>query len=406
MTTRRYPLLCITCLTECSALLVVFVVSRSLADHHVSLIWMGLIGAVFGLSCAVSSVYFGWLSDRISRRRGVILGICIGISGVCMAAAGLRSLLIICIGYVTIGASLGAIYPALSAWLTAGLGGGVGIRRLLRTLMAFSIAWNTGLIGAQLAGGWLFKHVSPYMPLLLAAILMLINLALVFSMPEYTAQKDDATDAVGELDDDRREASALFSRMSWIANIGGTFAMAMIFHLLPALMVDLGVEADQQGMLLAYSRVMVIGTYCLLFLTRFWHYRLSTAIAAQGFGVTGLIVLGFAGGRVALLIGLTGVALLVGYNYFSSLYYSSTRGKDEARGAAMGLHEATLAVGMTCGAALGGVLGTFAGPGSPYLLAACVVVMLGCVQTSVWLRHRRRLGPAGLERLANCRACG
>ena len=105
------------------------------------------------------------------------------------------------------------------------------------------------------------------------------------------------------------------------------------------------------------------------------------------------------------MLGLTGVALLVGYNYFASLYYSSTRGGDEARGAAMGLHEATLAAGMTCGSALGGVLGTYAGPGSPYLLAACVVTVLGFVQGCFWLGHRRRLGPAGLDRLASSRAC-
>lgn len=179
--------------------------------------------------------------------------------------------------------------------------------------------------------------------------------------------------------------------------------MAMILHLLPALMVELNVGADQQGMLLAYNRVIVIGVYFLLFLTRFWHYRLSTAIVAQGCGVAGLVMLGLAQGRPALLLGLTGVALLVGYNYFASLYYSSTRGGDEARGAAMGLHEASLTAGMTGGSALGGVLGTYAGAGSPYLLAACVVVVLGFVQGYFWLGHRRRLGPAELDRLAGSR---
>ncbi|MEZ6193661.1 MAG: MFS transporter [Phycisphaerales bacterium] len=405
MTQRRYPLLVVTCLTEFAALLVIFVVGRSLAEHRVSLMWMGMIGAAFGLSSSVSSLYFGWLSDRMSRRRGVMLGLSMALAGVGLAITGLGSLTITCISYVVVGTALGATYPVLSSWLTAGHNQGVSIRMLLRTLMGFSIAWNAGLIGAQLSGGWLFRYVSPASPLYLAVALLLVNLILVLSMPEYVSSDRDPRAAHDVGNGDRQQASTIFSQLSWIANIGGTFSMAMILHLLPALMVELGVGADQQGMLLAYNRVIVIGAYCLLFLTRFWHYRLSTAIVAQACGVAGLVMLGLAQGRTALLLGLTGVALLVGYNYFASLYYSSTRGSDEARGAAMGLHEASLAAGMTGGSALGGVLGTYAGAGSPYLLAAVVVVLLGAVQGSFWLGHRRRLGADGLDRLASSRVC-
>lgn len=401
---RRHRLLVITLLTEFSALLVIFVASRMLADHQVSLFWMGLVGGGFGLSSSMSSVYCGALSDRIGRRRSVILGLVLALVGVCLAWAGMQGVLLIGMSYVILGVSLGSVYPALSAWLLEGHGNGASTRDLLRTLMGFSIAWNLGLIGAQITGGWLYAHVAPQAPLALAIVLLLLSIAIaMIPMPQAGQPAGVAPDHEEKITD-RQRASSAFSRLSWIANIGGTFAMAMILHLFPALMVDMGVEADRQGMLLAYSRLIVVGTYLLLFLTRFWHYRVSTALLAQAFGVVGLMALSVAKGLPTLALGLTGLAVLVGYNYFASLYYSSTRGSDKARGAAMGLHEATLTAGMMCGSVLGGMFGAFSGVRSPYLLGAAVILVLSITQACMWLRYRRRVGQPGLDLLSDFRA--
>ncbi len=53
---------------------------------------------------------------------------------------------------------------------------------------------------------------------------------------------------------------------------------------------------------------------------------------------------------------------------------------------AAGIHEATLAVGMSLGTVLGGVLGSQIGPRSPWFLAATVLLALVGMQMLVWRR--------------------
>lgn len=395
MLTRRRLLLLITLLTEFTAFLVIFSVSRALAERHVSMAWMGLIGGGFGVAASVSSALCGALSDRIGRRRSITLGLLLGLAGVAVAWVGLEQLWLLGVSYLLVGVALGAVYPAVSAWLTDGNGGHLSTRDTLRVLMGFCVAWNLGLIGGQTSGGWLYAAVGGAAPLGLAALLLLANLALVhLPMRAPTAAPAAALDGHDHPIAQRRQRSAAFARLSWIANVGGTFAMSMILHLFPTLMVALDVSADRHGVLLAISRGVVIATYLLMFVSRFWHYRFSTALGAQVVGVGGLLLLVVAEGTLGLVLGLAGVAVLVGHNYFASLYYSATRGGDEARGAAMGLHEATLTAGMAGGSIFGGILGAYAGVRAPYLLAAAVVFVLALVQGGLWWRfHRAGVAP-------------
>jgi predicted MFS family arabinose efflux permease len=53
---------------------------------------------------------------------------------------------------------------------------------------------------------------------------------------------------------------------------------------------------------------------------------------------------------------------------------------------AAGIHEATLAVGMSSGTVLGGVLGSQIGPRSPWFLAATVLLALVGMQMFAWRR--------------------
>jgi len=180
------------------------------------------------------------------------------------------------------------------------------------------------------------------------------------------------------------ERAAAFKRLSWIANLGGVFGGSMVIHLLPDLAVTIGVSSGEHGKLLACWRAIAIATYLLLHHAAFWHYRLPASLAAQGLGACGLVVIAQAESAVMLLIGLALLGQLVGYNYFSGLFYSTAGSSHERRALAAGIHEATLAAGMALGTIAGGALGSLVSQRMPYLLAAVVILVLIVVQSIAW----------------------
>ena len=160
----------------------------------------------------------------------------------------------------------------------------------------------------------------------------------------------------------------------------------MVIHLLPDLAVAIGVQPEAHGKLLASWRGVIVGTYLLMHYVDQWHYRLSTALASQALAAFGLIIIARAESAWALLAGLTLLGQLVGYNYFSGLFYSTAGSSHERRALAAGIHEGTLAAGMAIGTIAGGVLGSLAGRRIPYLLAGVVMLVLIVVQSTAWWR--------------------
>jgi len=169
------------------------------------------------------------------------------------------------------------------------------------------------------------------------------------------------------------------------------FGGSMVIHLLPDLAVTIGIAADDHGKLLASWRAVIIATYLVMHRVAFWHYRLSTSLASQVLGVVGLIVIAQAESAATLLIGLTLLGQLVGYNYFSGLFYSTAGSSHDRRALAAGIHEATLAAGMAVGTIVGGVLGSLVNQRVPYLLAAAVLFVMIVVQSVAWWRWVRSL---------------
>jgi len=376
----------ITWVTDFAAMLLIFTVSRNLAETGAGLLKMGAVGAGISLMHCVSSLVFGRLSDRIGRR-GLIFGgqvlmllSCVG----CLALHADRWPYFI--AYFTAGVGLGMIYPALIAWLNQGGQPGVGSAHVSRILVRFCLAWNLGMISGQMAGGWLFQFEHRW-PIGLAVVLITINLALVLLTDRRSSKPQPASNPLAEPQLRERAISAGFAKMSWIANLGGALSVSMILHLFPKLAVSLNVPSDRHGTMLAVMRLAVIGTYLLMHYSRFWHYRFAIALAAQAAGLAGLACLALAQGMVGLISGLMGVALLVGYNYFAGLYYSTTSRGDEGKGFVSGMHEATLGLGIAAGSMGGGIVGSLAGERTPYVLAICVVVALAVVQIVIYSRQ-------------------
>jgi predicted MFS family arabinose efflux permease len=160
----------------------------------------------------------------------------------------------------------------------------------------------------------------------------------------------------------------------------------MIMHLFPKLAFLMGVPADLHGTVLAAMRVLIVGLYLLMHNLPFWHGRFVYSVVVHGLALAGLLALFAIHSLAGLVIGLLGLAVLVGYNYFAGLYYSNAGTGSEHRGANSGMHEATLGLGLASGSICGGFVGDFAGVRAPYLLAAAVVAALLLWQVILYFR--------------------
>lgn len=381
---RLRSLLYLICaLTDFAAFVVVFTISRGLAEDQASAMFLGILGAGLALSAAIGSIGSGWLAHKLDVRRVFLSGAILIVFGITACACIQRATPLFIASYWTVGIGLGLLYPPLIGWLNQDEDAHANRRGVSRVLIIYCIAWNTGMMFGQLAGGSLFA-LGPNWSYASAILIAVLTLALAVvaagQVRPCSDEKEDPTD----LRRSKMELASAFKRLSWMANIGGTFGGSMVIHLLPDLAVQIGVPPDSHGLLLAVFRLVVIVTYLLMHAITFWHYNLLTAIASQAIGAGGLILIAQANSASMLMVGMALLGQLIGYNYFSGLFYSTAGSAKEGRTMAAGIHEATLAGGMAVGTLIGGVLGTFVSVRSPYWLAATCVLILIALQTTAW----------------------
>ena len=402
MTHSRFAglLLLIAVLTDFSGFVVVFAVSRTLAEAGAEPWYLGLAGAGLSLSVGLASVLSGWLAHRFDSRFVFSAGtIAIAVSTIaCGLGEAERAWFLP--RYWLLGAGLGFVYPPLIAWLNRGNRSDADGRDISRRLILFCVAWNTGMMAGQLTAGSLFA-IGPQWTYGVGLIVATLNVALALYAALVLHHLDDEPQTEAHPVEPNRsvELASRFKRLSWIANLGGMFGGSLVIHLLPDLAVTIGVAADRHGSLLACWRAVIIATYLLLHFTHFWHYRFRVSLVSQILGALGLAVISQAESATGCLLGLTLLGQLVGFNYFSGLYYSTLGSAQPNRALAAGLHEATLAVGMALGTIVGGALGTVFNQRLPYLLAAALLLASAAAQSAIrwkWLRsdaenpgHRR-----------------
>ena len=385
MGSRRWLLYLVAGLTDFAAFLVVFTVARELAESDQGLGRMGLIGAVGALVASGANILFGRLSDRFGRRRMIVGGTFL----MMISPAVVYFLHWYYLAYALNGIAAGMIFPSVVAMLSYGRAPGNGAGGISRTLIVFCLSWNLGLMSSQASGGWLFGLGREW-PLLAAFCLAFVNLfaAALLRKPQPSPIDADAPAEV-ELSGHPRALSASFARLAWLANLGGAFCMSIVLNLFPKLAVLMDVDSDEHGLMIAMTRLLILGVYLLMFRFSFWHFRFPLAVLSQAIAVGGLVLLATATHVAHLWLGLAALAQSTGYNYFASLYYSTTGSSDERRASASGMHEATLTVGFAAGAGVGGLAGEFAGVRSSYFLGAAVIATVVCLQLGLYLRQTR-----------------
>jgi MFS family permease len=378
-------------LTDFAAFIVIFAVSRGLAEQHAAQWYLGVVGAMFSLSAAAASLGGGWLAHRFDSRATFLCGTVLmplGIAACWLAETHWSGLLLP--AYLLLGVGLGMFYPPLIGWLNQGEDVHQNRRGVSRTLILFCIAWNAGMMCGQLVAGSLFLR-GPLWSFGASLLIALANVAVAVRVVLHVQQSRAVVESRPAVDPSHAQLANSFKRLGWIANLGGMFGGAMIVHLLPGLAVLIGVAPDDHGYMLGAWRMLIIATYLLLHFSTFWHFRFSVSLASQLVAAAGLIVIASAHSGTTLMIGLFLIGQLVGLNYFSGLYYSTVGSSDENRAFAAGVHEATLAVGMAVGTIAGGWLGSAVNQRAPYIFAAAMVVILAGIQIVAWTKWVRPL---------------
>lgn len=393
---RNLSLYLICVLTDFAAFVVVFTVSRNLAERHEQPLYLGIVGAGLSFSAGVSSLLGGWLSHRFDSRSVFLTGAgAMVVSTGCCGAIDVQSGWFLP-AYWLVGVGIGFIYPPLIGWLNQNEDAHTNRQGVSRTLIFFCVAWNLGMMCGQLTAGSLFAW-GPRWAYGAAFAVALLTLPLAIAAARGIILHSTLPHAVTDAPHADMAVASAFKRLSWIANLGSMFGGSLVVHLLPDLAVTIGVLPENHGVLLACWRAAIIATYLLLHHAAFWHYRLGTSLASQLLAAGGLVIISQAHTAGTLLLGLVLLGQLVGYNYFSGLFYSTAGSASTGRALAAGIHEATLAAGMAIGTITGGALGSLVNHRVPYLMAAVVMIVLIALQSVVWWSWVRPLNRLRFE---------
>ncbi len=383
MFSRLNRILYLVCgLADFAAFVVIFTVSRTLAERGEKPSYLGLVGAVLAFSAGIGSLLGGWLAHRFSGKAVFLAGAAAFVVSIALCGLVEASGPAFLPAYWLLGIGLGFLYPPLIGWLNQGEDAHRNRISVSRTLIIYCVAWNVGMMCGQLSAGYVFSKGVQWaygLALVAAIVNLIVSLVAVRRVVPLVVPVSEVADP----NSDFREVAAAFKRLSWLANLGSTFGASLIIHLLPDLAVTIGLPSENHGALLAGWRAIVIATYLLMHHAAFWHFRLSTSLASQMLGACGLVAIARADSAEALFVGLALSGQLVGYNYFSGLFYSTAGSPHDGRTLAAGIHEATLATGMALGTIVGGVVGTW-NHRVPYLVGAGVLVVLMIAQMAAW----------------------
>ena len=362
----------ITWLTDFALILFVFAGTRQLAEQNASPMLLGMLGASFFLACAISNTCSGRVADRVGRRvvslsgTGLLFGSLAAVASISAGSFWFH------VAYMAVGISVGLIYPPIMAWLGHGKRG----REASRAYLWFCLAFNFGMLSAQLTGGWMFEQLGSRAPLLVAMGLTAVSFSclLFLTEPEVRRKGPEPEPTVDETKDVC--LARAFMRLNWIANFGGMFSMSILWFLFPILVVQLDVAPAAHGIMLAAGRLVVMSSFCAMYLLPFWQYRFRFAVIAQIVGCVGLIVISQAHSVQTLMFGVAALSAMMGHNYFASLFYAASGHAPQQKGHAFGLIEASLGLGAAGGSFFGGLASSDLGSRAPFLIGASLVAML------------------------------
>jgi MFS family permease len=343
---------------------------------HASPLMLGLLptgsAAAYTGACLIS----GPLSDRFGRRRPAMVSCFVtGIVWLLMFHVTSATQLL-CLTPLS-GAALALLWPSVQAWLAEFCGD--NSKRLNRTISLFNLSWSGGIMVGPLFAGYLWERGYQW-PFIIPALLSFACFGLLLVTPPGQDHQHHAPPTVSRVSP---EKARLFLYLAWIANFASWFCRGTVGSMFPKLGETLGFSEPLQGTLIFVLSFALFFMFGIARLSNRWQYHLRVLLAAQVFGIAGMLITARAVTPTFFVIGFSLAGLCSGVTYVSSLIYA-LEGASRSRGKRSGLHEAVLGVGIIIGPLAAGFLGQHVSLRAPFTAAALVFALAMIAQGVVW----------------------
>jgi MFS family permease len=285
------------------------------------------------------------------------------------------------------GAAMALFWPFLMSWVSARYEGVELNRRLGR----YNGSWSSGGFIGPLIGAWLAGK-DPLWPMLASVACFVVSFLLLgFARSDSARSRNGVkTGPARALACDARTL-ADFRWMSRIALFCGWACFAIMRSQFA--LVFTGPLGHSEGQFGAFMMTIALCNFLALISSgrwAFWHFRAPLLIGAQVLMLVAVLLVIYGGTLGILFLAAVVLGLAFGFAYSSHLYYGAAASRK--RSVRMVIHEVTISVGVSLGAAAGGYFAKNVGPYAPYWFAVGLTGLGVAVQMMIHLAAQARGG--------------
>lgn len=351
-------------------------------DLNVGIDGAGLSVSMYGLAVAVMAPLAGYLGERISRRRTLLLGLVVFAAGgvLCAAAPTLGTLIA---GRAVCGIGTGMFLPSAYAWV----GDEVPYEDRARVMGRVVFGWALALVAGVPLGGFI-GQVAGWREALFAMAVLAVAAAVASArlLPRH-AQGEPlpaSQAAVAGLSAALRVPGV--PRLLTV-NLLGMFAFYGVYTYLGSFVRDeLEVESGVAGaIILFYGLGVAVIALNGRLLDRFGKSR--ALVAALVLNVVIMASLPWLGGAPIALAAVVGVFGIVQGGFLTAMATVTTQASEVSRGSVVALMSAGTYVGVTLGAAIMGPI--FDGPG--FGLVGAISAATAAAALLIYVVRRRQV---------------
>ncbi len=370
-----------------------FIVLPVLSAYALSLegsnaILVGIVVGGYALTQTVFQIPFGLMSDKLGRKKTLLIGLLIFILGSIVAAESTNIYMLMLGRFLQGAGAIGSVVTAMISDLVK-----EETRAHAMAIMGGTIAMSfaVAMIVGPVVGGYYGVDKLFWITAVLATLAILILFTKVPNPPKIIHNYSEEESKMKEVFKDKSLV------IMYVTFLFHTSIMTMAFFIIPIVMThsidDGGFGWDKVDLWKVYLPAMVFGLIAMGPAAVFGEkkdkgkeiFLLSIVLIALGF-----ILMGFASNAILFIVGV--VLFFIGFNMFEPLLQSfvSKFAKVHQKGAALGVANSFAYFG----AFLGGLLGGWLMHSFSRSTLALVVVVL-CVGWFLWVMKLRNPGHRG-----------
>jgi len=278
------------------------------------------------------------------------------------------------------GAAMALYWPFLMSWVSANYEGVELNRRFGR----YNGSWSGGALIGPAIGGWLVG-ADPLYPMVAGVGCLVVSFVLLGFARNHgdeSASGDGPENGAGEAVPSVR----LLAGYRWMARVAlfcAWVSVAIARSQFALLFTGFGYSEPQFGIFLTIFAVCNFLALVGAGRWAFWHFRFGPLALAQAALAVALLMIVYGRTLAVFYPAAVILGLAFGFVYSSHLFYGASTSRK--RSVSMAVHEIVISVGITVGAATGGVLARHVGSYAPYWFAIATVGVGGVTQAVIFL---------------------